>query len=48
VAMRERKGGRPSQNPFKATMYLARASLALAFAYVRPSVDIARLEEVAS
>ena len=48
VAMRERKGGRPSQNPVKATLYLARASLALAFAYVRPSVDIAQLEEVAS
>ena len=48
VAMRERKGGRPSQNPVKATLYLLRASLALAFAYVRPTVDIAELEEVTS
>ena len=38
VAMRERSGGTPSQNPLKASLYLARASLALAFAYARPTV----------
>lgn len=40
VAMRERRGGRPSQNPIKAGIYLARASLALAFAYARPTIDL--------
>jgi len=29
VSMRERQGGRPSQSPLKATVYLARACLAL-------------------
>ena len=38
VAMRVRTGGTPSQNPLKASLYLARASLALAFAYARPTV----------
>ncbi len=38
VAMRERSGGTPSQNPLRASLYLARASLALAFAYARPTV----------
>lgn len=37
VAMRKRAGGVPSHNPFKAAAYLARAVLALAFAYVRPA-----------
>jgi glycosyltransferase involved in cell wall biosynthesis len=36
VAMRERSGGRPSHRPFKAALYLGRATLALAFAYIRP------------
>lgn len=40
VAMRERRGGTPSQNPLRATLYLGRASLALAFAYARPSVAL--------
>ena len=40
VAMRERSGGTPSQNPLRASVYLARASLALAFAYARPTVSI--------
>lgn len=36
VSMRVRAGGTPSQNPARAAMYLARATLALAFAYLRP------------
>lgn len=48
VQMRERSGGTPSQNPVRATLYLARASLALAFAYVRPSVDIPDREAITS
>lgn len=36
VAMRPRAGGSPSQNPFKAAAYLARAVLALGFAFMRP------------
>jgi hypothetical protein len=36
VAMRERRGGRPSHRPFKAALYLGRATLALVFAYIRP------------
>jgi glycosyltransferase involved in cell wall biosynthesis len=36
VAMRERSGGRPSHRPVKAALYLGRATLALAFAYIRP------------
>lgn len=47
VVMRERRGGTPSQNPVKAALYLARASLALAFAYVRPSIDVVERVEVA-
>jgi glycosyltransferase involved in cell wall biosynthesis len=37
VAMRPRTGGRPSQNPLKATVYLGRACLALLFALLRPA-----------
>lgn len=37
VAMRPRSAGVPSHNPFKAAAYLGRASLALAFAFMRPS-----------
>lgn len=36
VAMRERAGGVPSHNPFKAAAYLGRATLALVFAFIRP------------
>jgi hypothetical protein len=35
VSMRERSTGRPSQTPFKALVYLLRASMALAMARVR-------------
>ena len=37
VAMRQRAGGVPSHNPFRAAAYLARAGLALVFAMIRPS-----------
>ena len=36
VAMNAREAGRPSHNPFKAGVYLARASMSLVFALVRP------------
>lgn len=36
VAMRQRTGGVPSHNPFKAAAYLGRAGLALVFAFMRP------------
>lgn len=36
VAMRPRSGGVPSSNPVKSAAYLARASMALVFALVRP------------
>ena len=41
VSMRVRAGGVPSQSPYKAALYLARASLALVFAYVRPAATVA-------
>jgi glycosyltransferase involved in cell wall biosynthesis len=37
VAMRPRAGGVPSHNPFKSAAYLGRASIALIFAFIRPS-----------
>lgn len=37
VAMRERSGGAPSQNSFKATLYLARVGIAMFFAFIRPN-----------
>ena len=37
VAMRIRAAGVPSHNPFKAATYLARAALALIFAFSRPA-----------
>jgi hypothetical protein len=37
VAMRSRTAGTPSHNPLRATIYLARVGMALAFAYVRPA-----------
>jgi glycosyltransferase involved in cell wall biosynthesis len=40
VVMRERQGGRPSHNPFRSALYLARAGLALTFALMRPRVTI--------
>lgn len=36
VAMRVRSAGVPSHDPFKATAYLGRAVIALAFAFIRP------------
>ena len=36
VAMRDRVAGTPSHNPWKATVYLARVTLALFFALIRP------------
>lgn len=36
VSMRVRSAGVPSHNPFKAAVYLGRASLALVFAFIRP------------
>lgn len=40
VAMRARAGGKPSHNPFRSAVYLLRAFVALAFAYVRPAPAI--------
>jgi glycosyltransferase involved in cell wall biosynthesis len=37
VSMRPRSGGTPSQNPFRSTAYLGRATLALLFALIRPA-----------
>lgn len=37
VSMRPRAGGRPSHNPVKSAVYLARALIALTFALFRPS-----------
>ncbi len=37
VAMRSRAGGVPSHSPFRAALYLARVTMALIFAYVRPA-----------
>ena len=42
TAMRDRSGGVPSQRPFRAALYLARAVMALAFAYARPVTVLAR------
>lgn len=41
VAMRPRAGGTPSHNPIRAAVYLARAFLALGFAYLRPTRSLA-------
>ena len=43
TAMRDRSGGVPSHRPFRAALYLARATMALAFAYARPKT-VAALE----
>jgi glycosyltransferase involved in cell wall biosynthesis len=37
VSMRPRAGGVPSHNPFRSAAYLARASMALIFSYMRPA-----------
>jgi glycosyltransferase involved in cell wall biosynthesis len=37
VSMRPRAGGTPSHNPIRAAVYLARAFIALGFAYLRPT-----------
>jgi glycosyltransferase involved in cell wall biosynthesis len=39
VSMRARAGGVPSHNPFKSAAYLARAALALIFAFIRPAAS---------
>ena len=47
VAMRARAGGQPSQNAWRSTVFLFRAMVALAFAYIRPKPsvdDMAALE----
>jgi len=44
VSMRPRAGGVPSHNPFKAAAYLGRASMALAFALIRPPVPLYNAE----
>ena len=41
VAMRVRAGGVPSHNPYKAAVYLGRASMALFVALIRPPVLLA-------
>jgi len=43
VAMRARVAGTPSQNPFRATLYLARAGLVLALALLRQPPESDRL-----
>ncbi|MGV8911269.1 MAG: glycosyltransferase family 2 protein [Rhodoglobus sp.] len=45
VSMRPRAGGKPSHNPFKAAAYLGRATMALAFALIRPPVPLYETEE---
>lgn len=40
TAMRERAGGRPSHNPVRSAIYLARAALALLVGLIRPSTPI--------
>jgi glycosyltransferase involved in cell wall biosynthesis len=42
VSMRARAAGRPSHNPFRASAYLARAMMALAFALIRPTSALNR------
>jgi glycosyltransferase involved in cell wall biosynthesis len=44
VSMRPRTGGQPSHNPLKATIYLARAFIALVVALLRPRARIDRPE----
>lgn len=41
VAMRERLAGTPSQGPVRSALYLARVSISLAFAIVRPTSSYA-------
>lgn len=43
VTMRVRAGGVASHNPWKATVYLARAMLALVFALMRPATRLAKV-----
>ena len=44
VAMRPRAGGQPSHNPFKSAAYLGRACMALAFALIRPRLELKSAE----
>lgn len=43
VAMRARAGGQPSQNAWRSTIFLFRAMVALAFAYIRPKPSAEQL-----
>lgn len=43
VAMRARAGGQPSQNAWRSTVFLFRAMVALAFAYIRPKPSEAQI-----
>ncbi|NTV38364.1 MAG: glycosyltransferase family 2 protein [Demequinaceae bacterium] len=43
VSMRVRAGGVASHHPWKATVYLARAMLALVFALMRPATKVSRV-----
>ncbi len=44
VSMRPRAGGTPSQNPWKSTVYLGRACMALLVAMWRPAVVVAEMK----
>ncbi|MCB2413627.1 glycosyltransferase family 2 protein [Demequina sp. TTPB684] len=46
TAMRHRSEGAPSQSPVRAAIYLARATLALMFAYARPKAKAPSTSEV--
>lgn len=46
TSMRHRSDGTPSQSPMRAAIYLARATLALLFAYARPKAVAPRSGEV--
>ncbi len=48
TAMRDRSDGEPSQSPVRAAVYLARATLALLFAYVHPKAVAPRTSEVST
>lgn len=48
TAMRDRSDGEPSQSPGRAAVYLARATLALLFAYAHPKVASPRTTEVSA
>lgn len=43
VSMRERAGGAPSHSPLKASVFLARAGVAMIFAFLRPPVQLSEM-----